>query len=77
MTILKKNQFLGKKLIKIISSVTKTTDVQCIKNIFLFSNLRLQIFTLYNLKIIIIMTSLPYFGVKLSCVCFMFADRKI
>ena len=22
------------------------------------------------------MTSLPYFGVKLSCVCLMFADRK-
>ena len=21
-------------------------------------------------------TSLPYFGVKLSCVCLMFADRK-
>ena len=27
-------------------------------------------------KIIIIITSLPYFGVKLSCVCLMFAYRK-
>ena len=27
-------------------------------------------------EVICMITSLPYFGVKLSCVCLMFADRK-
>ena len=29
-----------------------------------------------NKKIIIVLASLPYFKVKLSCVCLMFADKK-
>ena len=36
----------------------------------------LLLFTLPTFKLTIRNTSLPYFGVKLSCVCLMFAFRK-
>ena len=46
------------------------TSVQSVKDVALQARL-------LNCKIfIIIITSLPYFGVKLSCVCLMFAYRK-
>ena len=37
---------------------------------------KIQIFSSSSLCCITQKTSLPYFGVKLSCVCLMFADRK-